>query len=750
MNLQLLAIFVLSLWLAILAAAAQPQNRSSGFDALGHFMVEADIPAGSRHAVLEVSGDLSATADWRPIIAGAIDGREARVMFRIPPRPDAKLFARIRTGPETTIPPVELAGELLYWVTYADRIEEQAKIDFMSAGFAKMREWRHLTRAESQANQIAWALANPIVESAEVTTISNNVSIRLKDGTECALLNRPRFSTDPPQPPPARTVTEWPTVASLNTGGPLGLSLPGSNAAVTAFSLEAGFPNSAPTIANWLNSRNYPASYYSSTTVQQIVQWSAARPLGALFWQAHGYSYKLEGGGEGIGIVTRETASRELSRGRYAALMKAKVLGFAGDDTQEAPFYSVKSGFFKNYVRFAPNSIVVIDACYGGHPELAAGILGAGAGSYASYDWESGNYSGTPCLKVFDRLLGMNQEPPIMLPKERPFSLQAINAWMSMFHYDVDPSPSYPNQGRPNAKLTWFHHPAKRGYILRPSAMRVLNEAAYQGEPYTKFLIDGDFGDDPGEDNREVRWGGKKMQVVRWEPWGVTIRMPASPPVGNIQVSISKDFNASSNLLPVTEWTVPFTYEVNSESSLSATLEMNVKFRGDIHGSRGMPEMPPQYLPVHFSNMADCTGTVSASGVHYIDDDKTVVWSGGSSLTSIDPNSAANDGSLRDFIFNDGTIDYTTSRIAPFDLRGGGDFTETETTVHRDGSVTITKRNAGLAFPGFGYPPPAMPINPGNATFQGGTIHFPGEKGSGKLSWPSVTPQMIPDADTVR
>jgi hypothetical protein len=43
-----------------------------------------------------------------------------------------------------------------------------------------------------------------------------------------------------------------------------------------------------------------------------------------------------------------------------------------------------------------------------------------------------------------------------------------------------------------------------------------------------------------------------------------------------------------------------------------------------------------------------------------------------------------------------------------------------------------------------------MTINPGNAAFAGGTIHFPGEHGSGRLSWPSVTPQMVPDADTAR
>lgn len=68
------------------------------------------------------------------------------------------------------------------------------------------------------------------------------------------------------------------------------------------------------------------------------------------------------------------------------------------------------------------------------------------------------------------------------------------------------------------------------------------------------------------------------------------------PPLGEIQVVKSKDFYSYSNKVPISEWTVPFQYQIQSEGSLTATMDLNVKFRGDIHGFRGMPEMPPQYL----------------------------------------------------------------------------------------------------------------------------------------------------------
>ena len=64
MNLPLRLIALLSFCLAAMAFSAVPGNRGAAFDALGHFTVQVDIPAGSRHAVLEISSDLSSPAPW--------------------------------------------------------------------------------------------------------------------------------------------------------------------------------------------------------------------------------------------------------------------------------------------------------------------------------------------------------------------------------------------------------------------------------------------------------------------------------------------------------------------------------------------------------------------------------------------------------------------------------------------------------------------------------------------------------------
>ena len=755
MNLHLRIISILSVCFTAMALSAVPENRGAAFDALGHFTVQAEIPEGSRHAVLEITSNLSESASWRPMIATAIDGREAKLMFRLPPQAGGKVFARVKTGTSTTLPTVGLSGPDLCYVTYADGISSAAKIAFLTSASTKMGEWSSLPLAQWQANLIAWAPQDFRVASAEVVPPADNVSVRFKDGTTATLMRAPRRYTGAAiqdaatararviRSPGPFTPSPAPPAPPTETGR----NLPDSNNAVAAFSLETGFPNSAPTIGTWLASRSYAVRRYPSTTIDQIMQWSAAKPMGVLFWQSHGVPYRKKDGSVGIALVTRQYATDALSDGPYAAMIKNDEINLAVDD-EKKPFYAVTSEFVRKRMRFAPNSIVIVDACYGGGSELAAGFTDAGAGSYASWDWLSGPYSGTPCLKVFDRLLGMNQEPPVSVPKERAFSLMATRWWMNAYQFDYDPSPEYPNQGRPNAKLTWYDHPEKPGYILRPTIMRVIHENNDINEPYTKFLIEGDFGDDPGDSLREVLWGGFKMHVVRWEPYsGITIRMPSSPPVGNIQVIMKKGFVTRSNLVPITEWTVPFTYEVMSQGSLHAKMVMNVKFRADIRGSRGNPEMPVQYLGRMFSNMADCYGTVSASGSHDPNSSTTITWSGGSSLTSVDPN--ADDTYAPKRIRNSGTIDFGNGRIDQFQLSGDGDFTETEVRRHTDGTSTIIVRQAGMGFPGF-FPVPEMPLNWGTAVLRGNTLTWIGSEGSAKISWPSVTPLMVPDADTER
>lgn len=739
----------------------------TGFNAQNLFVVEADVPAGAGHAVLEVMRQ-PATAGWRSVIAGGIDGRAAKVTFRLP-KTAASAIVRVKTGVSTTVPAAELTDAALYSVTYGgsgDTTQIQAKLDMLNGADEKFATVATLPRAQLQAAMIAWAKSFSIVADAEVAPTSDNVSIRFKDGTYAVLLNQKR--TDGNVPPnlvpkgqriPAPEEEEWMAppagVAAQGVGvqdvgagaegpvtGPEG-SVPGNRRAVCMFSLESWFPASTEKVASWLQDANYVTEEYPMTPVNHLMWLSfTGNELGVLFWQAHAYTFKKQDGTEHGAIVTGQFASRAQDALGYQALLDSGELTLAKDQARnDPPIYAVTGAFIRKYFRFAPHSLVLLDACYGAHPLLAGAFIDAGAGAVGSWDHESGKASATCMLKVFDRLLGGNREAPVSFPPERPFALPVIRMWMQMFSYDFDPSPKYANQATDNARLIWRLHPAKPALILRPAVMRILHEFVGIDEPFTKYLIEGDFGYDPGPSKRQVLWGGQPMNVLHWtQNGGIVIRPPLSPPTGNIQVVINQHWK--SNETPMTEWTMPFTAVYTSLGSLQYTVTMNAKFRADVHGSRGMPEQFVQYLPTLYTTLGDSAGQVTASGSYQPSEHTVVVWSGGTPLHSVDPAVPFEVTPPDDTIECSGAINPLTGNVDMFQLISRGHFTE-----------TVTDEPAKLVS-GAAYFPASLikpRINPASNAFMAGSYAYPsGGAGTGGVSWPTTLPKMAPTAETVR
>lgn len=738
------------LWAQVLSglALADPTTRSVRIDAAGRLEVEVAVPEGSRHAVLEYSENC--LPPWRRMIAAPLDGHAATAVFRLPRPNGGRGFARIHLENGETPPVVELNNPALCSV-YPQLVSEQVKIDLLGRASTRMHELAGLSSAEYRAALLAWALAQPGVTGARAADLTDDITLHFADGDIAVLMARQRLSDAgisrtpasagiAPPPQPHTVVAKGPM-----PGVPSGL--PRSNTAVTAFSLEAKFPNAAPTIFNWLGQNNYQVTNFNTTTVDQILAWSSeAKPLGVLFWQAHGPIYDKPDGTHGIGIVTGQYATKELSQGRYKAMRDSRELLLAAEDGQAVPFYYITSGFVRKYLHFAEGSLVTLDVCFGGLPEIANSFIDAGAGSVASWEWLSGDRSTTVFCKLYDRLLGMNEEPPISAPRERSFSAPIVRWWMEGFQYDIDPSPKYHDQVRENSRLTWTHSATIPADILKPTVMRVLHEFAYKGEAFTKLLIEGSFGNDPGETKRSVLWGGREMKVLRWEPdYGVVIRVPDAPPAGAIQVVLKDAFVSASNEVPFTEWSVPFTYVIHSEGSQTATMELQVKFRADIHGHRGMPEMPVQYLPMAFGNVADCKGSITASGSYSPGPGTTLTWSGGSEMTSVDPQTGGAAGRTH-LILNTGVINPAVGGFQFFGLTADASFTETERTVDNEGKVYTTVREAGggLNASLFFLQPPRY--NVGSSAFVGDSKSF----ANATLSWPDTKPTAPPEFSTPR
>jgi hypothetical protein len=167
---------------------------------------------------------------------------------------------------------------------------------------------------------------------------------------------------------------------------------------------------------------------------------------------------------------------------------------------------------------------------------------------------------------------------------------------------------------------------------------------------------------------------------------------------------------------------------------------MNVKFRADVHGSRGMPEEFVQYLPTQFTTLGDSTGQVTASGSWQVSENTTVTWSGGTQLHSVDP--VLQGQPPVDTIESSGVINPLTGTVDAFQLISRGRLTE---------SVTNEPAKSVAAGAYFIVPLVQPRINPGSNAFMAGSYTIPpGGGAGGGVSWPTTLPVMAPTAETVR
>lgn len=747
-------------WMIALPLWGQvPLVKQVGVDAQGQFVVQAELEAGMRHAVLEVLGKNESNA-WRSMVAGGLDGRRAKVTFRLPKSAPVAL-ARVRTGKEETVPAAELRDPTLFSVNYPSDTAQAGPIWTMLDGADEYYQTiSQLPRPQLHAAQVAWAKSFPIVEDAWVSTISDIVCIQYKDGTKAALINGKRREGDLPENriarPQGRASTPPVAVKSLGVRGAAltanpTVSVPGSRKAICAYSLEPHiFTNSTPKAGRWLQAAHYDTTVSSreQTTVLNILgAWSSQlEPLGLLFWQTHSYVWHRETDGKQFGcIVTGESAFQN-AQGKWdhPLMVEMDEVSLAKDsESKDPPLYTITDIGIRKYMHFAPHSLVMLDSCEGADPLLAGAFIDAGAGAVGSWNVLSGIDSGTPMLRVLDRLVGANEASPVSNPPERSFALPIVQQWMKDRGYDYDPSPKGKNQKIPNARLTWRVHPAAPAYILRPSIMRIPYRYSFldlEHGDFSKFLLEGDFGDDPGEREREVLWGGQSMRVLRWsKDAGILIQPPLVPPVGDFEVVIKKQFR--SNLTPMSEWTIPFQYQYTSVyNPLRYEMDMNIKIRADVHGFRAKPEEPVSYMPMDFATLGDCTGQVRASGTHWIDDKHFITWSGGTSMKSVDV--VVGQKQPVDTVECLGTLDPSAGTLGAIGLGPTGRYTS---TTSAGSGLEIAHASPLIS------PPPAPKFD--LATYGIITDFRKFEDGFGStasLSWPTVRPAAAPTNKTPR
>lgn len=725
--------------------SAMPHIIGQHLDNGGHFVIDSAIPAGSRHAVLEGMFPTQTGTVWRTMIATDLDGRQATVQFRLPTGGLPKVLARVRTGASLTVPVAEL-DESFCTVKYG--LSESQRIAFLATASLKWNDWKHLPRDASFAQLIAWLKLQPGVLDAWVAEGKTGIFIELEDGDTLTLFTKPKptavdFAHD--FPGDVGLPTAPPTLQEIQRSiGPRSTpvkGLPESNRAVCANFLEPYFPNSAPTLAGWLNGKGYAADVKQMSTVKEVKSWFDGGPLGVLFLHAHGFHYPTKKDGQQVAISLNQPANLVSEDMEYVAMRNNFELKLGSELGSGKPVYGITRVFIKNHMNFAPHALVMADTCYAGTKDLFDAFEAAGAGGYISWHWESGPQSNTRFLQIVDRMLGLNLQAPVSTPGERPFSLPVVKTWMLDKGYDVDPSPGVPAP----TSLRYYISTGNAAHLLRPSIRSIEPENTVTT---TQMRLKGDFGKDPGA-NRKVTWGDREVHVSSWnQETGILIDGLTKPlPVGDFKVEVYHKH--ASNLTPMTEWTIPFTYKVLGQGTLEYTIKSDFKVRFDIHGYRDRPEDPVSYGLSPFLNFGDLSGTATASGSYFepagggTPGGTTYTWSGNRTLVSYDQ---GGNGAPENFLMGSAILD-TATGVPQFFMITASSFRDEAANGHGY-KVSI------------GYDPMTSAVLPirfnrwDGWKLQGNSV--PGmppmdpRTVSSNMSWPEVTPSAVPTDETVR
>jgi len=309
--------------------------------------------------------------------------------------------------------------------------------------------------------------------------------------------------------------------------------------------------------------------------------------------------------------------------------------------------YAITSNFVRQYWgNFAANSFVYIAGCDGAIPGAAdfqKAMQEKGASVYAGWTGPTLKSQMADTARfAFDRLLGANQVYPESDGfKQRPFDYPSVQ--QDFQYHDVGHNPTdgtdlvFKELSTPTV-TTGFQ-------TLAPSIYRVLvNEypappstAFPSGLPSSELQIIGEFGVDPGENNRSVTVGGQSCTDIKWvNDLEIRCHLAVSGPgsAGAVVVTVR---GHHSNTATLSYWEGDFIHKVAVGVSidsgfLTQTAIYHVRFRADVRKARAHIHEPPTFdyfgLSLDFNATEDsqysykCEGTLTADEGNYIE-----IWS---------------------------------------------------------------------------------------------------------------------------
>jgi hypothetical protein len=357
-------------------------------------------------------------------------------------------------------------------------------------------------------------LLNFILSRPEFTTagISTDSCVwaTYTDGVELIVVNNRE-----PDLPASSTPASSSEVAQSRLASPQPENLPQSPKARLYFTLGRLFSNPVPDISNWLTAQNY-VPINEAATVENLRHVGGD---GVFFFEGHGGTAETAAG-NAYALMTSDvpnaTRDKELAAdlvpkpgSKNRVVYSVNIVDVKDGKILTDEFYGITSQFIGT---IGANSV---RAALSSSPPVVVPVKGLwsetrskkGASVYAGWtDAVNGSVIFEASRFVFDRLLGANKIYPEGDGfKQRPFDYLSVAVDLPLHGLGHD------SQSGADLAFTGFPTNGNFETLLAPSIWFM------QVDEYSKLLtLQGEFGEDPGQNNRAVLIGGKSLNVLTW------------------------------------------------------------------------------------------------------------------------------------------------------------------------------------------------------------------------------------------
>lgn len=521
-------------------------------------------------------------------------------------------------------------------------IEAEKKVEVFDKVNVFLNDLSWTDRTTAHQSIVAFLEAMPEIKKASYSEESDNVWAEFTDGTIYLVLNNRPNENNVPDPDYSNLRTDLSNQRTQEMVWPV---IPSSKK-VYIFSGVGNYFKSSRTgndFLKYLFQQDEEKTGYEPQIVDaSIKNLKEIQDAGVFYFSSHGGYIRLNERDSIYGAYTSDNVDAATEKAYKADVKKRDLVYITAYNKIEngkkiaETHWGITSNFVKKHMKFPKHGIIYLDICqsfvvkdfwwsFHSKSDATGTVLG----------WtdkvDDGDAYSTAAY-FFDRMIAANTKYPVTKPedpKQRTFNLPAI--FNDMIKKDLGKSIPYrENPGRV-AYLT-YHAAPNMGVILRPSISYMMVH-----EFMDWLIIWGEFGEDPGEGNREVTVNNVPVESIdEWDPAMLKCKIKSSG-TGSAGDVIVKARGIESHPRTLTEWRGTIKYTRPSSGTVSEEATMNIHIRRDIGLYRKAPGESPVKVPLSvFNHLAkDSKGSYKMGGsVKYVSQSSTCVYTGYANWTA--------------------------------------------------------------------------------------------------------------------